>query len=224
MRIARFMATRLKTPMGMTVMHVGAHRAQEARSYEAWGVSRVIWIEANPRMIPAIEQALEDARAMPQPRVAKMLGLPRTEHILINALVGDEDGEEVLFYLYDNDGASNSIYQKTEDARAAIPEVGETGEALMLPMRRIDSLLTERSIDPDSVGFVTLDVQGAELKCLKGAPKLLARLRFLETEISKDAFYEGGVLLPELDKFLMDLGFRQKRWLRRSHMNAIYMR
>lgn len=224
MRIARFLFLHGTSPIGMTVLHVGAHRGQEATSYQNWAVKRVIWVEANPKAIPMLEANIRAAQAAPRSFLQRILKRSQTEHVILQALVGDADGPLVPFHLYDNDGASNSIFRKTDAARDAHPHVSETGEVLELPMTRLDTLLRENGIEPSQIDFATLDVQGAELLCLKGAPDVLESLRFLETEISKEAFYDGGVLLPELDGFLRNLGFKQRRWLRKWHMNAIYTR
>ena len=38
------------------VVHAGAHTGEEAESYEACGVSRVLWIEANPELMAALNE------------------------------------------------------------------------------------------------------------------------------------------------------------------------
>ena len=69
-----------------------------------------------------------------------------------------------------------------------------------------------------------MDIQGAELLCLKGAAQLLESLQYIETKISKTPIYDGGVLLDELQPWLNAHGFRCKTWLRRPFMNAVFVR
>jgi FkbM family methyltransferase len=143
---------------------------------------------------------------------------------VINALVGDVDGEDTAFYIYSNEGASNSLFTKHPDVDEKFDWLTETGDVLRLKMRSLDAFLVENGIKLEKVDFLTMDIQGAELLCLKGATQLLESLQYIETEISKTPFYDGGVLLDELEPWLNERGFRCKRWLIRPFMNAVFVR
>jgi hypothetical protein len=52
-----------------------------------------------------------------------------------------------------------------------------------------------------------LDLQGSELRALKGAGTLLSVASSLEVEISREPQYDGGVLYHELRDFLTEQGF-----------------
>lgn len=53
-----------------------------------------------------------------------------------------------------------------------------------------------------------IDVQGAELRVLEGGLKLLAKTRFVYTEVSKIPEYKGGVSYMELQIFMQQAGFK----------------
>lgn len=224
MYIVRHLRRRLKTLRGMTIVHVGAHQGQEAAEYDAWGAAKVIWIEADPAQLPGLETAIKQVEAQPRSLFARIFGAPKTKHQIINALVGDTDGADTEFYLFSNDGASNSIFTKHPDVSENMDWLNETGEVLRLKMRTLDALLLENGIPLESIDFLALDIQGAELLCLKGAAQILKNLHYMEVEISKERFYDGGVLLDELEPWLNARGFYCKTWLRRNFMNAVFVR
>lgn len=224
MYLIRHQLLRLRTLRGMTIVHVGAHRGQEAALYAKWGAARVIWIEADPETARGLRQHLTDMDAVPLSLMARILGFPRTTHHVIEALVGDEDGKPTDFHVFSNDGESSSIFRKAPEANSRHASIVETGTVRQLSMRSLDRLLPENGIPLNSVDILVLDVQGAELLCLKGAMDLLSEIRLLESEVATTVWYDGGVLLPELDAWLAQRGFRRRTRVRRSMMNAIYTR
>ncbi len=224
MYIVRTLLRRLKTIRGMTIVHVGAHKGQEAAQYNWWGVRKVVWIEADPAQLPGLRAHLDQTSQAPRSWFARLTGAPVTEHVVVQALVGDEDGADTPFFLYSNEGMSNSIFSKLTDGDDPQPTINETGEVLRLKMRSLDALLPEHGVALSDVDVLTLDIQGAELLALKGAEALLKEIHYIETEISKEPFYEGGVLLDELEPWLNAHGFFNKTWLRRPFMNAVFIR
>jgi FkbM family methyltransferase len=224
MYLIRHHLLRLRTLRGKTIVHVGAHRGQEAALYAKWGAARVIWIEADPETARGLRQHLCEMEAVPQSLMARVLGLSRTAHQVIEALVGDEDGKLTDFHVFSNDGESSSIFRKAPEANSRHATIVETGTVRQLAMRSLDRLLPENGIPLSDVDILVLDVQGAELLCLKGAMGLLSGISLLETEVATTAWYDGGVLLPELDAWLAQCGFRRRTRVRRSMMNAIYTR
>lgn len=75
----------------------------------------------------------------------------------------------------------------------------------MLDCRPLDALLPEGRVD-----FLKLDVEGAELRALKGAEKLLARrdILFVQTEFQLFPYYDEHPLLADQHRYLADRGFR----------------
>lgn len=224
MNIVRYLAMRLKTIRGCTIVHVGAHTGQEAERYQTWGARRVIWVEAAPEIFARLEAHLAVMRARPPSLFARLTGAAPTEHLAIQALVAAEDGAEHVLNLYDNDGASNSIFLIDRDRTQRYDALRETGEVHRIASRTLDTLLAEAGIAAEEVDILVVDVQGAELLCLKGATKVLHHVTWIESEVSQRPVYAGGVLLHELEAWLAPKGFRRKTFIRRNHGNAIFAR
>lgn len=224
MYLIRHNLLRLRTLRGKTIVHVGAHRGQEAVDYERWGAARVVWVEADPVTAQGLRDHLARLPSRSKGILERVFAFPQTQHVVIEALVGDVDGKLTDFHVFSNDGESSSIFRKSPDANERHAAIIETGTVRRLAMRCLDALLPERGIPLESVDMLVLDVQGAELLCLMGATGLLRHVRLLETEVATVPWYEGGVLLPQLDAWLAGQGFRRLTRVRRSMMNAIYVR
>lgn len=167
------------------IVHVGAHVCDEARDYHKARIPTVTWIEGDPVLIPECER-----------RAA------RYGHRVIEAVVTDVDGGKVTFHRANN-FQSSSIYDlKTH--REASPEVHYVDQ-LELPTRTLDSL------DDEHHGFVgnmiNVDIQGADLLALKGAPNLLRRIDCVYSEFNLDELYAGCGRLWEMDDYLRPFGF-----------------
>ncbi|AKI02416.1 methyltransferase, FkbM family [Hoeflea sp. IMCC20628] len=222
MNILRYLLMRGRTLRNKTVVHVGAHYGEEAARYQDWGAKTVVWFEAAPDIFPALQKHIETMASHPPSLFCRLTGQKRTRHIAVQALVGGEDGGSAEFHLFDNDGASNSMFKMKRGEDDKFAQVRETGEVLELPMRTLDAALDDVGIPPETVDVLVLDVQGAELMCLQGAARTLAAIKYLESEVSREPVYEGGVLLSELEPWLAGHDFKRKTMIRKSHMNAIY--
>ncbi|HBJ33709.1 MAG TPA: hypothetical protein DDZ51_02880 [Planctomycetaceae bacterium] len=186
---------------------------------------KVVWVEASPVLFASLSKNIQGLRPESNKRsfFQRLHGNVQTEHLCVNALIGDEDANEVDFHIYDNDGKSNSVFQ-IDRSTSDYDFLNETGEVLKMPVKELDSALSEVGIRPEEVDVLVVDTQGAELLCLKGASKLLANARYVEAEVSTRPVYQGGVLLTELDTWLSSRGFRRKTIVRRHHMNSVYKR
>ena len=166
------------------VLHIGAHVGQEAKRYSTLDVP-VLWIEANPE---TYEVLLNNISKLPN-----QLGR--------NFLLGDCNVDEVLFHLTSNDSASSSILEP----KAETSKYFQIVERSLLPMRRLDSILTEG--EADKYRHWVVDVQGAELLVLKGAGDLLSQCRSLLIEVKRESYYHNGVTFGEIREFLETQGF-----------------
>ncbi|WP_244407157.1 FkbM family methyltransferase [Roseomonas fluvialis] len=194
------------------IVHVGAHLGQEIGRYLALKPEIIVWIEADPDVFAQLEMMLATARERH----------PRVRQLAFNRLVADADGGEVTFHRFSNGGKSSSMFAATPRLQQQWPHVTEVS-TVELRTSRLDTVLSEAGLRPEEVGFLVLDVQGAELLALKGAGRYLDFVEILQVEVSSEAIYEGGVLLPELHAHLSGLGFTSggtARW----HGDAVYHR
>jgi len=90
---------------------------------------------------------------------------------------------------------------------------------------RLDDFCVAAKID--TVDAIWMDVQGAELKVLQGAGKVLENTQAIMTEAGVEAYYEGHMLKPELDHFLQSQGFVElesaRQQAHRYEVNTIYV-
>jgi hypothetical protein len=83
---------------------------------------------------------------------------------------------------------------------------------IRVPIRRLDACVLAPLQLPS---LLKIDVQGFELEVLKGATVLLPELDAVYVEASDVALYEGQALNAEIERFLVDSGFRVD-----GHFNA----
>ena len=74
--------------------------------------------------------------------------------------------------------------------------------------------------------FLNFDIQGAELKALKGMEEYLPSVDYLYTEVNSDYVYKGCALIGELDEYLKPFGLRrvETKWTDCKWGDAFYMR
>ena len=58
-----------------------------------------------------------------------------------------------------------------------------------------------------SYNFLNLDIQGAELKALKGMEEYLSKVDYIYTEVNSEYVYEKCAIVNEIDSYLMAFGF-----------------
>jgi FkbM family methyltransferase len=166
------------------VLHIGAHICEEKQLYNENGIcdNNILWIEGNSDLIN-----------------------PEQKNIL-NAVISDIDDEIVNFIITNNMQSSSilELYKHLEEH----PDVIEI-ERRQLKTITLNTLYENNNIPYDRYDFINLDIQGAELKALKGADKILPHIKAIYTEVSTKELYKNCALLPELDEFLEKNGFKR---------------
>lgn len=170
------------------VLHLGAHVGQEAETYALNGARRVVWVEANPEVIETLRR-----------NVSRFPG--QSAH---QAAVSDRDDLVVDFHLASNGESSSLLRMKTHQKH--YPHIPQYAS---IPVRTttVDTLLKSAGISGSDLGFLNMDLQGAELKALRGMPDYLTHVRQIYTEVSFEELYEGCCLFQDLTGFLLARGF-----------------
>jgi FkbM family methyltransferase len=175
------------------VLHIGAHAGEEFSSYIETGVERVAWFEANPNLIPQLKSNTANESV---------------EQYYYNVCLSENDGEKIVFN-FSNNGQSSSILELGTHAKM-YPHIQYTGRQEMVA-RRMDKVILEnfKELDIRKYDFINLDVQGAELKVLKGFGNLLAKewIKGIYTELNFEEVYKGCALAHEIDAYLKPFGF-----------------
>ena len=163
------------------VLHVGAHAGEENDSYLAEGVqqSSIYWVEAIPELCTALSKRLPN---------------------VIQGVVSDAVGP-VEFKITNNFQSSSILDLKTHLVEHPHVHVIKTVTATTV---QLDTLVEQHAIKAD---FLNMDIQGAELKCLKGFERNLGMINAIYAEVNEKELYAGCALLPEMDSWLSERGF-----------------
>lgn len=173
------------TPKG--VLHIGANVGEEAPVYLELGIKKQIWIEANAEIFERLK-----------------INISNNPHATaLNYCISDVDGQEVTLHVSNNGSQSSSILDLGTHLQAH-PEVHYVKEIKMYA-RTIESIF-EYLMDYD---FLNIDLQGAELKALKGMGDLLHKFKWAYLEVNKEELYKGCALVGEIDEYLSGFGFRR---------------
>lgn len=162
-----------------TVLHIGAHIGQELSLYKDFGIESGVFIEADPDVYARLKQSIENEHSWRA----------------IEALISDTDGVDVNFWTSSNDKMSSSLLKPglhlTEH-----PDVFFSEDPLKINTKTLDSL------NLGKFDLVVIDVQGAELKVLKGGMSTISHADALWLEVALGGLYEEDCSINELSEFL----------------------
>lgn len=169
------------------ILHIGAHKCEERALYHSIGINdeNTLWVEAIDELVTT--NKLNNVN-------------------IIQSVISDKDDEEVNFMITNNIESSSILNFKTHLIEH--PHVVETHRRL-LKTTTLNTLYDKNNIPYDKYDFINLDIQGAELKALQGASKILPHINAIYCEVNEKELYENCALLPELDEFLLSYNFKR---------------
>ena len=183
------------------ILHVGAHECEELTEYEKYiSRNKILWVEALPDKVELCKQRYLDV-------------------LIENAVVSDKI-ENVRFNV-SNNGQSSSIL-----------EFGLHSH-FHSHVHYVSSFETETKLLKDVIckydieyNFLNFDIQGAELKALKGMEEYLPKVDYLYTEVNIDYVYKECSLITELDEYLSNFGLVrvETKWTEYKWGDAFYIR
>lgn len=167
-------------------------------------------------------QAIELSKAFPNARVLAIEGNPDTIQLLksnisnhpnitcVESIISDYDGK-ATFYKIDrektvtphadgNPGAS-SLYV----ADPAYPHEKYAQIPIEVQCQTLDSICNKYQLG--MIDLIWIDLQGAEIKALRGLGKRLNQVQYIWVEITHIPLYVGQPLFPEFDAFMEESGF-----------------
>jgi FkbM family methyltransferase len=183
------------------ILHVGAHECEELADYERYiSRNKILWVEALPGKVSLCKE--------------------RYPNVLIeNAIVSDVI-EDVVFKV-SNNGQSSSIldFGLHSHYHPSVHYITAFNGTTTL----LKSILPKYDI---AYNFLNFDIQGAELKALKGMEEYLPNVDYLYTEVNSDYVYKECALIGELDEYLMTFGLHrvETKWTDCKWGDAFYMR
>jgi putative glycosyltransferase len=175
------------------VIHVGAHEGQEVDPYLAHGCGRIVLVEPNP-----------DACRILRERFGS-----RPEVQVIEAAALDEAGSATLRLHTSRSGSTEpASVLELKRFKEIVPTL-ETPRTVEVNADRLDMLLERSGIDGADFQLLNVDVQGAELRVLRGAERTLASVAAVLAEVHVVDLYDGAATERELDEFLRARGFER---------------
>ena len=166
------------------ILHVGAHECEELNDYEKYITrDKILWVDALPDKVALCKQ--------------KYPGV-----LIENAIVSDVV-ENVRFNI-SNNGQSSSLLEFGLHSHFH-PQVHYIGY-YESETKLLKDILPKYDI---SYNFLNFDIQGAELKALKGMEEYLNKVDYLYTEVNSDYVYKNCALVTELDDYLLKYGLHR---------------
>jgi FkbM family methyltransferase len=167
------------------ILHVGAHECEELKEYELYlPRNKILWVEAMPDKVK--------------------LNKRKYENLLIeNAVVSDK--EEQIKFNISNNGQSSSLLELGLHKNFH-PQVHYV-DFFVANTKLLRNILPNYEID---FNFLNLDIQGAELKALKGmGDEYLSKVDYVYTEVNSDYVYKDCALVTELDEYLSKFSLKR---------------
>lgn len=193
-RLSRQPAT---TMLGLTnrpldlIIDVGANLGQFAREMRGkFPAAHIVSFEPNP-------QAFAELDAW-----AKADGNARA----INCAIGEAEGILEMNVHVDHT-PSSSLLSTSEREMSLFPQT-KRQERVSVQVRRLDDVLAEHAITVGPSAFLKFDVQGFEEKAMRGAPKTMAAIGAMLTEVLLENLYEGQADFLNLALLARDAGLR----------------
>ncbi len=166
------------------VIHIGAYNAEEQPAYDACGVKKVIWIEALKNLADRLKTKFWD-----------------NDNInVIQAVISDKE-ETIDFNITNNEASSSILKLGTHLQHHPKVKPGKTQKVITNTMEQI---IKGYGINMNDYNFMNIDIQGAELRALKGLGNYLSYIDYLYLEVNTEYVYEDCCLLNELDEYLTD--------------------
>ena len=171
------------------ILHIGAHMCEERALYNTINIgdNDILWIEAIGEIVAYVKKINENIN-------------------IVQAVITDNDDEDVSFMITNNK-ESSSIFNFGTHA-VEHPHIFEI-ERRRLKSITLNTLFERNNIPHDRYDFINIDIQGAELKALKGAERILPHIKAIYAEVNEKMLYEGAALLPELDEYLAAFNFKR---------------
>jgi FkbM family methyltransferase len=182
-----------------TIVHVGAHNAEELEAYAQAGWGPVIWIEVQP------QKASDLAKRIP------------ASHRIIQAAVWDIEGENLDLNIMTNTESTSLLSLGTHTKEYPTVALSHT---IPVTTQTLKNLLANTPA-PD---LLALDIQGVELRALKGYGDEVSKVKWIYCEVNRAELYQGCALISDLDDYLGRYGFIRTatRWTIHNWGDALF--
>ena len=174
-----------------SIIHVGAHNAEEYDEYERYNWigtdnRRAIWVEAQKNL------ALNLRKRLPVDRnIISNFAVWHTDFLKLDLNIASSSQSSSLFD-FDEHLIEYPMIQMISTEEVST--------------RRLDSIINESHLNPD---FLNLDVQGAELVALQSLGDKIKKFKWIYTEVNFKSLYKNTPLVGDLDEYLSTHEFKR---------------
>lgn len=123
------------------------------------------------------------------------------EHSIIHACVSDVDGEEIWFNITNN-LQSSSIFELDKHLEY-YPDIKAVRQ-IKLETTTLKTLIDKHKINSN---LLVMDIQGAELKALKGLGSYISNFDYIYTELNTQELYKSCAQKNDIDAYLKQHNF-----------------
>lgn len=123
-----------------------------------------------------------------------------------NGVLSDRDGNHVTFYQNTYHPGGNSYYKENVEVNPQAEEYFNESHRRDYITKALDMVVLEKNFPlPD---IVKMDVQGAELDIIKGAPNCINNAYHLILELQVVEYNKGAPLVQEVVSYLDNIGYK----------------
>lgn len=161
--------------------------------------------------------------AFPNAWLVLVEALPMYSDTCRNIIAGRNGGEVHMCAVGSYEGSVRIRYYPDRPATSSLLRTVDENDLelqeIEVPLRRLDSLLTASNLAPDTL--LKIDVEGMELEVLKGAVRLLPRIKYIIAETSIRRRHQNSYRFADLIEFLGRYGFELYDALRVTRTHAM---
>lgn len=176
------------------ILHIGACLGDEIHFYKQLNPDSVYWFEPNPKLLSQLRSNVEDNGF---------------ENVVFPYAVSSKKGK-ATFNIIEDDAKSNpgcSSLQELKIHSELYRHIKKVGTCEVDTIN-IDEFLIENNLKT-SFDLVSLDTQGHDFEIISSS-NIILNSKIIVIETAKVELYEGQVIDEEIEKFLINNGYRKE--------------
>ena len=142
-------------------------------------------------------------------------------------LISDVNDEEIDFNISNHDAACSSMYNFTDEIKKSSLWSNRNFKmvkTIKLKTITLDKLLSNNNINPKNFNHWIIDLQGAELKALKGSSESIKYCKSIYVEVSEKEFYKDGAKWDEINHWLNKKNFFSEKSPSSDHEDVLFVK
>lgn len=193
--------------MGAAIFWTGFHEFREFLFLHRFLTRTMVVIDVGANQG---EYALFAARRVTQGKVVAFEPLPTILHVLYKNVSLNNFKNIQIFEMGLSDAEGYFEIHEIDDAHeglaTAYPGKRKSKSVHKIVLRTLDDVIREQAIE--RVDFIKIDIEGGELKALKGSLETLKRFRpAVMAEINAETYAAAGYTVNDVGSFFQELGY-----------------